>query len=82
MDAKFKLAGLTILTLFVKWIVLKWATQKFVNIFDWLIKKLLGKYPEELAIWLHYRKRRSNRGHQYPNPLQCVEEDCQRIHLY
>jgi hypothetical protein len=82
MDAKFKLAGLTILGLFIKWVVLKWATQKFVNIFDWVIKKLLGDKPEELAIWMHYRKRRANQGHQYPNPLRCEDGDCQRVHLY
>lgn len=82
MDPKIKLAGLTIAGLFLKWVVLKWATQKFVNVFDWVIKKLLGNYPEELAIWMHYRKRQAKAGHQYPNPLRCPEGDCRQIHLY
>lgn len=82
MNAHLKLVGLAILTLFIKWVVLKWATQKFVDVFDWAIRKLLGKYPEELAIWLHYRKRRAGNDHQYPNPLRCQDGDCRAVVLH
>lgn len=79
MDVKLKLIGLTLLGLFIKWVVLKWALQKVVNVFDWCIRRILGKYPAELAIWLHYQKKRKGAGHQHPNPLICNDEDCQLI---
>lgn len=76
MQTNLKIAGIAIFSLFIKWVVIKWATSKMVNYFDWIINKLLGKYPEELAIWLHYRHKRAGLGHNYPNPLRCNDEGC------
>lgn len=81
MHGSLKLAGLAIVGLAIKWLVLKWATQKAIGVFDWTIRKLLGKYPEELAIWVHYQKRKRKLGHQYPNPLRCQDEDCKALVL-
>jgi len=74
-----KLIAVTVLGLLIKWVFLKWVSQKAVAVFNFLVDRYLIKYPRAWAMRIHYKKKKQGLGHQYPNPVICPEEGCKNI---
>ena len=43
------------------------------------MKKFFIKTHREAAIWLHYRNKAHNKGHQHKNPIICDDDRCKLI---
>lgn len=47
-------------------------------VYSW-IKNRFIKTQREAAIWLHYRNKAHNKGHQHKNPIICEDDRCRII---
>jgi hypothetical protein len=56
------LAEWFIVAVVFKFIILKWVAEKTKALF----MKLFVRTEHDMAIWLHYRNRAMNKGHQHP----------------
>lgn len=69
------IVGVIFRGVFSKWLGVQMTKRFFAPLFRWLQRKLI-KTERDVAIFIHYRNRALNKGHDSHNPVLCKEGRC------
>jgi hypothetical protein len=75
MEVIFNVIEFLVVTVFFKYILLRWVAEKLAKYFQ----QFFVRTERETAIWLHYRNRALGIGHQHKTPIRCSEGLCRIV---
>jgi len=74
MDTLFKVFDFLIFTVFVKYVIARWVSERIVKLGGWAFNKFFVKTKRESAILVHSFNKSLNKNHNHDN--MCDDENC------